>query len=316
MQFLFLNNTLDHFLLAIQNVWDPVFQMEGIKILLAIGAIAFAIYAIQLVATQDVPGFILGFGYTIISLAVLHAVFLYSQELATGVLNGFLQWGQEVSNMSPATLTPGGIAESGLTLARIFWNAGGHASWFTAPISALEQLICSALVVITFGIASIIYLLARIEVWALIIAASVFLAFAALPWTWSMFPGWALTVLAACVKIFFLLAVLALGLHEAAVWATAMAAVDLTIADDVSLMMEATVEAILFLGMVFYIPNLMSRMVVGGAGAVMNAGEAMIGGLGGAASGAVMNKAGAAASKAAGRAAAGGKALVSKMLLR
>jgi P-type conjugative transfer protein TrbL len=315
MQFLFLNNALNHFLQTIQNVWAPVFQMQGIQILLAISAIAFAVYAIQLVATHDVPAFILGFGYTIISLAFLHAVFLYSQEFATAVLNGFLQWGQQTSNMSPAALTPSGIAESGLTLARIFWAAGGHASWLLSPISALEQLICMILVVVTFGIASIIYLLAQVEVWALIIAASVLLAFAALPWTWSMFPGWALTVLSACIKVFFLLAVLAVGLNEAAAWATAMGAVSGTIADNISLMMQATVESILLLGLVFYIPNLMARMVVGGAGTAIHAGEAIIGSIGGAASGGAINAAGSAASKAAAR---GGKALatVSKMLLR
>src|SRR2546427_9968942 len=107
-QFLFLNNALNNFIQAIQNTWSVVFQTQGIQILLAISAIAFAIYAIQLVATQDVPAFILGFGYTIISLAVLHAVFLYSQQLATGVLNGFFQWGQQTSGMSPNVLTPSG----------------------------------------------------------------------------------------------------------------------------------------------------------------------------------------------------------------
>jgi type IV secretory pathway TrbL component len=189
MQFLFLNNALTDFITAIQTIWGPIFQMQGIQILLAIGAIAFFVYAARLVATQDVPTFILGFGYTMISLAVLHAVFLYSQDLATGVLNGFLQWGQQTSGMSPSVLTPSGIAESGLQLAQIFWAAGGHASWFVAPLSAIEQLICSAIVIVAFSIAAIIYLLAQVEVWALIIGASVLLAFAPLPWTWSIFPG-------------------------------------------------------------------------------------------------------------------------------
>jgi hypothetical protein len=163
MQFLFLNNALDHLLQAIQNAWTPVFQQGGIQILLAISAIAFAVYAIQLVATQDVPAFILGFGYTIISLAVLHAVFLYSQEFATAILNGFLQWGQQTSGMSPAMLTPSGIMETGLQLARIFWDAAGAASWFYAPMSVIVTLFCSAVMIVAFACASIIYLLASMR---------------------------------------------------------------------------------------------------------------------------------------------------------
>ncbi len=89
MQFLFLNNALNDFETTIQGVWAPVLQAQGIQILLAVGAIAFAVYAIQLLTTHDLPTFILGFAYTIVSLSVLHAVFLYSQDLATDVLDGF-----------------------------------------------------------------------------------------------------------------------------------------------------------------------------------------------------------------------------------
>jgi type IV secretory pathway TrbL component len=240
----------------------------------------------QLLATQDVPAFILGFCYTILALAVLHAVFLYSQTLATGVLNGFLSWGQQVSGESPTVLTPSGIAESGLQLARVFWSASGHASWFVAPLSALEDLICTAVIVVAFGIAAIIYLLATIEAWVLIIGASVLLAFAALPWTWAMFPGWALAVLSACIKIFFLLCVLALGLHEATNWTAAMAATSGTLTENISLMMQATVEALLFVGSVYYLPNLMARLVIGAAGSALNAGEGIITDLAGATAGA------------------------------
>jgi type IV secretory pathway TrbL component len=224
--------------------------------------------------------------------------------------------------MSPDVLTPAGVAESGLQIARIFWAASGHASWFLAPISALEDLICTIAIVVVFGAAAIIYLLALAEVWALIIAASVLLAFAALPWTWSMFPGWALTVLSASIKVFFLLAVLAIGLNEATGWSTAMAATSGTIADNVSLLMQATVEALLFFGLVYYIPGLMARMVVGGAGPALQAGEAMLADAVGAGAGAAAGAASAGIGAAGNAAAAGAKGAVSgaskvaQMLLR
>jgi type IV secretory pathway TrbL component len=159
--------------------------------------------------------------------------------------------------------------------------------------------------------------LALANVYALIASASVLLAFAPLPWTWSMFPGWGLSVLSACIKVFFLLAVLALGLTEASGWTAAMGATSRTIAEDTSLAMQAMVESVLFLGLVYYIPNLLAGLVIGGAGAAMNAGEAIIGGIvGSAASSAGSTVAAAAKPGAIPSAATSAAQTISKMLLR
>ena len=277
MEFQFLNNALAQFIATIQNVWAPVFQIHGIAMLLAVSCVAFIIYMIHFGITGDAPTFIMGMADTVVALAVLHALFIYAQPFGTDLVNGFIAWGQETTGMSPAVVTPSGIMETGLQLARIFWAASGHASWFVAPVSALETIICTVAVVIAFGAASIIYLLAQVEVWALIIAASVLLACAPMPWTWTIFPGWGLTVLSSCIKIFFLLCVLAIGLGLATGWSTSMAAVSGTISDNISLMMEATVEALLFIACVYYLPTLMARMTTSAAGTVLHAGEAMLG---------------------------------------
>ena len=279
MQFLFLNNALNDFETTIQGVWAPVLQAQGIQILLAVGAIAFAVYAIQLLATHDLPTFILGFAYTIVSLSVLHAVFLYSQDLATDMLTGFQALGQQVSGLSPTTLTPSGVLTQGIHLVQILWAAAGNASWFKAPTVAIETMICVIVMVFAFAVASIIYLLALVEVWALIIGGSLLLAFAPLPWTWNIFPGWGLRVLGACVKTFFLIAVLALGLNEAAGWTTGMASTSSGLATNASLMMQAVTESLLFVALVYYIPRIMASLVIGGAGTAITAGETILAGM-------------------------------------
>jgi P-type conjugative transfer protein TrbL len=279
MDFIFLNNALSDFENTIQGIWAPVLQAEGIQILLAVGAIAFAVYAIQLLVTHDLPTFILGLAYTIVSLAVLHAVFLYSQNLATDLLDGFQALGQQVTGLSPATLTPSGILQQGMQLVHILWTASGKASWFKAPEIAVETLICSLLMTFAFAVSSIIYLLALIEVWTLIIGGSFLLAFAPLPWTWNIFPGWGLKVLAACVKTFFLMAVLALGLKEVGNWTAVMTTSSAGLATDASGMMQAVTEALLFVALVYYIPGLMASLVTGGAGAAITAGETILAGI-------------------------------------
>src|SRR6266849_1778061 len=279
LQFQFLNNALTDFENTIQGVWAPVLQAQGIQILLAVGAIAFAVYAIQLLTTHDLPTFILGFAYTIVSLSVLHAVFLYSQDLATDMLSGFQALGQQVSGLSPETLTPSGVLTPGIQLVEILWEAAGAASWFKAPTVASETMVCVLVIVFAFAVSSIIYLLALVEVWALIIGGSLLLAFAPLPWTWNIFPGWGLRVLGACVKTFFLIAVLALGLNEAAGWTTGMASTSSGLATNASLMMQAVTESLLFVALVYYIPGIMASLVTGGAGAAITAGETILAGM-------------------------------------
>jgi P-type conjugative transfer protein TrbL len=279
LQFQFLNNALTDFETTIEGVWAPVLQAQGIQILLAVGAIAFAVYAIQLLATHDLPTFILGFAYTIVSLSVLHAVFLYSQDLATDLLSGFQALGQQVSGLSPATLTPSGVLTQGIQLVQILWASAGNASWFKAPTVAIETMICVVVMVFAFAAASIIYLLALVEVWALIIGGSLLLAFAPLPWTWNIFPGWGLRVLGACVKTFFLIAVLAFGLNEAAGWTTGMASTSSGLATNASLMMQAVTESLLFVALVYYIPGIMASLVTGGAGTAITAGETILAGM-------------------------------------
>src|SRR5262249_40595280 len=161
-----------------------------------------------------------------------------------------------------------GVAETGFQLAKLFFTAAGHASWFNWSLAILEAEICSAIIIVAFAIAAILYLLALLQVYALIAAAFVMLACAALPWTWNMYPGWGLTVLAACIKVFFLLCVLAIGLAEAGTWTRTMAAVSGSIADNALLAFEAMIESILFLGLIYYIPNLMAAQVRGAAGLV------------------------------------------------
>ncbi len=121
MQFLFLNNALNDFLNAIQNVWSPFLQMEGVKILLALSFLAFFVHAIELVATEDIGQFLFGLTFTIISIAVLYAVFINSQAFAFAVRDEFQQLAQRMTGESPSALTPAGVMEQGLRLVRIFW---------------------------------------------------------------------------------------------------------------------------------------------------------------------------------------------------
>src|SRR5260370_36177016 len=195
------------------------------------------------------------------------------------MLRRFQAFGQQVSGLSQETRAPSGVLTQGIQLVKILWEAAGAASWFKAPTVAIETMVCVLVIVFAFAVASIIYLWALVEVWSLIIGGSLLLAFAPLPWTWNIFPGWGLRVLGACVKTFFLIAVLALGLNEAAGWTTGMASTSSGLATNASLMMQAVTESLLFVALVYYIPGIMASLVTGGAGAANSCGETILAGM-------------------------------------
>jgi hypothetical protein len=101
-----------------------------------------------------------------------------------------------------------------------------------------------------------------------------------------------------------------------------MSATSGTIVDNISLMMQATVEALLFVATIYYIPSLMARLVIGASGPVLQAGEAILGSIGGGASAGAMNAAAKApgalgsATTATAKAGVSGAQIVAKMLLR
>jgi P-type conjugative transfer protein TrbL len=308
--FNFLNNSLNDFLLAIQGTWNATIQIYGVKILLMLLVVSLGINWTYAISQRDAGRLLDSTVNSLVSAGVLYTIFLNAQTVGAAVLNTFIQIGQATSGLSPEVLTPSGIAQSGFNLALIFWNASSHASWLISPMSAVETFVCSLVVMLAFDAAAIIYLLALVEAWAIIIAGPLLFAFASIPWFAAMLPGWGLKLLSISVKVFGLLAVLAIGLTEAQGWTTAMAANSGSISGNVSLMFQAMTEAFLFGACVYYIPRTLSNLVAGGAAAVMTTGEAMLGAAAGAAGGAAASGAAAAGGAARNAAAAGTAAAI------
>src|SRR5208283_1123150 len=307
--FTFLNNSLNDFLLAIQGTWSATIQIYGVKILLVLLVVSLSINWTYAISQRDAGRLLDSTVNSLVSAGVLYTIFLNAQTVGAAVLNTFIQIGQATSGLSPSVLTPSGIAQSGVNLATIFWGAGGRASWLISPMSAIETFVCSLVVVLAFDAAAIIYLLALVEAWAIIIAGPLLFAFASIPWFAAMLPRWGLNLLSISVKVFGLLGVLAIGLTEAQGWATAMAANAGSISGNISLMCQAITEALLFVACVYYIPRTLANLVAGAA-AVMTTGEAMLGAAAGAGVGAAAAGAAAAGTAARNAAAAGTTAAI------
>jgi P-type conjugative transfer protein TrbL len=308
--FTFLNNSLSDFLLAIQGTWSATIQIYGVKILLMLLVMSLGINWIYAISQRDAGRLLDSTVYSLVSAGVLYTIFLNAQTFGAAVLNTFIQIGQATSGLSPNALTPSGIVQSGLTLGEIFWNASSRASWLISPMSAIETFICSLVVTLSFSAAAIIYLLTLIEAWSIIIGGPLLFAFASIPWAAAILPRWGLSILSVSVKVFALLAVIAIGLTEAQGWATAMAANSDSISGNISLMFQAITEALLFVACVYYIPRTLSNLVAGGAAAVMTTGETMLGAAAGAAGGAAASGAAAAGATARNAAAAGTTAAI------
>lgn len=275
--FLFLDNALANFLSAIQIAWADTIQLYGARILLMLVILALGINWLYAFSQRDIGRWLDSTVHSLISSGILYVIFLHANYWAAAILLTFEQIAQAITGLSPASLTPSGIIVSGITTCILFWKAAAHAMWMLAPMSAVEAFVCGIAVMLSFTGAAIIYLITIVEVWAVIIGGMLLLAFASLPWTAAILPLWALSVLRYSMKIFMLLAVLALGLTLAVGWATDMAANSGSISSNISLMLQAIVESLLFVACVYFLPTAVSNLVAGGQGSVMAVGEAMLG---------------------------------------
>lgn len=274
--FAFLDNALANFLGTIQTVWYDAITIYGAEILLLLVIVALGINWLAAFSQRDAGRLVDSTAHSLIAAGVLYVIFLHAREWSTAVLDTFIQLAQLITGLSPAALNPSGIISSGITTCILFWKAAAHAMWTLSPISAVEAFICGILVMVSFTAAAIIYILAMIEVWAIMISGMLLIAFATIPWVAATLPTWGLSILSRSMKIFTMLAVLAVGLALAQGWATDMAASSGTISSNISRMLQAIVESLLFAACVYFVPNSLARLVAGSSGSAIGLGEALL----------------------------------------
>jgi P-type conjugative transfer protein TrbL len=272
----FLDTVLSDFQNGI-NALTPLIVVYGMPIFGTIALLAFAAAAFMSMVRRDLGATLDALAYTIAVIACGEWFFSEAVPWMTALQQTFIQYGQQLTGQSPATLTPSGVLAQGIVIASQLLTAAGTRSWFFMSLAELAALVAGVIVIFAFIGIAIILLLCEVELATVIVLGSIVLIFSVLPWVLPSLQRYALTVLGLGVKLIALLCIIGLGLIEAAGWTADLAAHAAKLTKDFHLIFLPAGEAILFVAVAYFAPNIIAGLVSGGAGPSIGLGEMFLG---------------------------------------
>jgi P-type conjugative transfer protein TrbL len=259
------------------NVLTPLIILYGLPLIGVIALLAFAANAVMSMVKRDLGAILDSLSYTLLVLGFVEFAFLHAVDWMTAVQDTFVQLGLKITGQSPQSMTPGGIMVQGLDIAAYLFAAGAKHGWVLMSAAEIEALLSGVTVCFAFLFIAIILLLCEVDLAGIIVIGSILLIFCALPWTLPTLHRYALTVLGLSMKLLALMAIIGVGLIEAARWQANLASTAATITQDIHNIILPAMEAILFVFLAYKVPNEVAGLVSGGNGPGMSIGEALMG---------------------------------------
>jgi P-type conjugative transfer protein TrbL len=259
----FLDTVLADFTNAISGNWGPLLQVIMAKVLLAVIVLQFGLIAVDCIANHDIARLLMDLVLGIIRIGVVYAVFVNLFDWGNDVVQTGVQIGQNISTLSPLSLTPSGVFNTGLILFKTILQAKASAGWLTGLIQWIEFFVVAVAVMLCWLGAAIMYFGALLEAAALVYGGSLVIAFSPLGWTFEIFMRWAVSLLGIAVKLAILLMTLAIGMVLANHWAIDIAATSTTFSTNLWNLLLIVVESLVFVYLVWKLPLRFTSLIGG-----------------------------------------------------
>src|SRR5581483_9967081 len=289
------------------NIWPYANTLFG---LLAVIEFAWSA-AVMLLEKSDLQLWTSALVRKIMWIGCFYALLLNGRTWIPWIIQSFEQIGETSSGV--AALSPSGVFSQGLNIAGSLMDSASTSAFFTKPASSLALVFAAIIIVLSYGIITLQFIVAMVESYIIVAAGFIFVGFGGSRWTVPYTERYIGLAVSTGVKIMLLYLLIGAGLNFAVDWETAAT----TISASSSPMMGAfdiMGAAVIFMMLCWQIPKLFSA-VLGGAPALTGgdlmstaislvAGAAAVGSL--AAGGAALAARGAAALSGVGAAAAAG----------
>jgi P-type conjugative transfer protein TrbL len=259
------------------NVLTPLIILYGLPIFGVIALLAFAANAVMGMVKRDLSAILDSLSYTLLVLGFVEFAFLHAVDWMTALQDTFVWLGLKLTGQSPQSMTPGGILLQGITIAEYLFSAASKHTGLLISLTEIEAFFSGIIILFTFLFVALILLLCELELAGVIVIGSILLIFCTLPWTLPMLHRYALTVVGLGMKLLALMAIVGVGLIEAAHWQGNLATTAATIVNDIRNIMLPACESILFVFVAYKVPNEVAGLVSGGSAPSMGLGEAMMG---------------------------------------
>jgi type IV secretion system protein TrbL len=256
---LLLDNTLAGIVAAVQTYY-PSLVIIMTAILAGLAMLHLAMPAIRSIGHGNLVGFLPDFAITLLRVGLLLVLMANVADWGNDIIDGMQQVASRVTGQSPATITPSGVFNAGLTIVSTLETATGKGHWWH-PILDIEYAVLIAIVFLAFFAAALIYLLTLIAATWVIDTGPIWIGLAGLEQTYDSMITWGVRLIGIGVYVLLQIMVIAVGLTLIHTWSTNLTANQGSIMSNLYWLLISVAQAALFCWMVAYIPNFLMSLV-------------------------------------------------------
>jgi type IV secretion system protein TrbL len=242
------------------NIWPYANTLFG---LLAVIEFAWSA-AVMLLERTDLQSWTAALIRKVMWIGAFYALLLNGRLWIPWIIESFEQIGESASGV--AALSPSAVFSQGLNIAGALMDSASTSAFFTKPGSSLALVFAAVIIVLSYGIITLQFIVAMVESYIIVAAAFIFVGFGGSRWTVPYTERYIGLAVSTGVKIMLLYLLIGAGFNFAVDWQVAAT----NVATSPSPMMSAfdiMGAAMIFMMLCWQIPKLFSA-VLGGSPAL------------------------------------------------
>jgi type IV secretion system protein TrbL len=242
------------------NIWPYANTLFG---LLAVIEFAWSA-AVMLLEKTDLQSWTAALIRKVMWIGAFYALLLNGRLWIPWIIQSFEQIGETASGV--AALSPSAVFSQGLNIAGALMDSASTSAFFTKPGSSLALVFAALIIVMSYGIITLQFIVAMVESYIIVAAGFIFVGFGGSRWTVPYTERYIGLAVSTGVKIMLLYLLIGAGFNFAVDWQVAAT----TVATSGSPMMSAfdiMGAAMIFMMLCWQIPKLFSA-VLGGSPAL------------------------------------------------
>ncbi len=217
--------------------------------------------AVMLLEKSDLQSWTSSLVRKIMWLGAFYAVLLFGNTWIPAIIDSFTAIGQNASGV--AALSPSDVFAQGLQIAGALLGGASTSAFFTSPGPSLALVLCALLIVVSYVIITINFIVTFVESYLLVSVGFIFLGFGGSRWTAPYVERFIGLAVAIGVKILLLYCLISAGMNLGLNWITEAQSVSAA-SRPLMTAFDVMGAAVIFMMLCWQIPKLFAG-VLGGA---------------------------------------------------
>src|SRR5260370_21630087 len=197
------------------NIWPYANTLCGLRAVIEFAWSA----AVMLLEKSDLQSWTSALVRKIMWIGCFYALLLNGRTWIPWIIQSFEQIGETSSGV--AALSPSGVFSQGLNIAGSLMDSASTSAFFTKPGSSMALVFAALIIVLSYGIITLQFVVAMVESYIIVAAGFIFIGFGGSRWTVPYTERYIGLAVSTGVKIMLLYLLIGAGLNFAVVWPTA-----------------------------------------------------------------------------------------------